>query len=86
MPTLTCIFYLMCLGVVYLFRTFYRGWAIPYLLLAMAAAPVLICLLSLPAMLKMELRMEGKRVRSFTPRIPAVKSVSGLPGLNVGIC
>ena len=60
MPTLTCIFYLLCLGVVYLFRTFYQGWAIPYLLLAMAAAPVLICLLSLPAMLKTELRMEGK--------------------------
>ena len=60
MPTLTCIFYLLCLGVVYLFRTFYRGWAIPYLVLVMAAAPVLILLLSLPAMLGTELRMEGK--------------------------
>ena len=60
MPTLTCIFYLMCVGVVYLFRTFYRGWAIPYLLLVMAAAPVLILLLSLPAMLRTELRIEGK--------------------------
>lgn len=60
MPTATCIFYLLCLGALYLFRILYRGWAIPYLLLVMITAPVLIFLISLPAMLKIELHMSGR--------------------------
>ena len=61
MPTLSCIFYLMCLGGIYLFRVIYRGWAIPYLLLVMATAPVLILLISLPAMLTTDLSVAGKQ-------------------------
>ena len=60
MPTASCIFYLLCLGAVYLFRVVYRGWAIPYLLLVMITAPILIFLISLPAMLKIELHMQGR--------------------------
>ena len=61
MPTFTCVFYIFCIGALYLFRAVYQGWAISYLMLAMAAAPVLILLLSLPAMLSLGLHMEGKR-------------------------
>lgn len=60
MPTSACVFYLLCFGAVYLFRIIYRGWVIPYLLMVMVTAPVLIFLLSLPAMLKTELHLEGR--------------------------
>lgn len=60
MPTLSFFFYLLALALVCLFRLTYRGWFGPYILWVMIAAPILILILSLPAMLNLELEQEAE--------------------------
>ncbi len=58
MPTLNFFLYLGALALAWLFRISYRGWFAPFLFWSLAAAPVLILLFSLPAMLTMRLTLE----------------------------
>ena len=58
MPTASFFFYLLALGAAWIFRLSYRGWFGLYLPLAMAAVPILVLLLSLPAMLSARLKTE----------------------------
>lgn len=60
MPTLSFFSYLICLAMVYVFRSTYQGWFSYYLFLVMAAAPALVLLLSLPSMLAVKLQIEGR--------------------------
>ena len=59
MPTFSFLFYLLCLGGVYLFRLSYLGWFGPYLLAVFIGVPVLLILLSLPCMLCFQCRLEA---------------------------
>ena len=52
--------YISALILAWFFRLSYRGWVAPVLFWAMIAAPLLILLLSLPAMLSMKLELEAK--------------------------
>ena len=58
MPTASFFFYLLALGAAWLFRLSYRGWFGLYLPLAMIAVPILVLLLSLPAMLSARMKAE----------------------------
>ena len=51
MPTLNFLLYLLAIGLAWLFRLVYLGWLGPYLLAAVIFTPVVLLLLSLPAML-----------------------------------
>ena len=59
MPTLSFLFYLFALGAAWLFHLSYRGWFGLYLVLAMAAVPALLFLISLPAMLSLHMKAEA---------------------------
>ena len=59
MPTLSCLFYLLLVGMSYLLRVSYRGWFGLYLLLAVITVPLLLLLLSLPAALSMKLELHA---------------------------
>lgn len=59
MPTLSCLFYLLLVGMSYLLRVSHRGWFGLYLLLAVVTVPLLLLLLSLPAALSMKLELRA---------------------------
>ena len=59
MPTFSFLFYLLCLGGVYLFRLSYLGWFGPYLLAVFIGVPILLLLLSLPCMLCVQCKLEA---------------------------
>ncbi|MBR1457001.1 MAG: DUF58 domain-containing protein [Oscillospiraceae bacterium] len=86
MPTLHFLLYLLAVGLAYLFRLSYLGWFGPYLLAAVIFVPLLMLLLSLPAMLSMRLSMEAEpyceqntaaslRLRFHTRRFMPVSAV-----------
>lgn len=87
MPTLAFFFYLLILGVVWLFRMAYIGWLGPFLFSCVLWAPILLMLLSLPSMLRLRLELsvqptltrngEGKLiVRFHTPSLLPLRRVS----------
>lgn len=55
MPTLAFFFYLLILGVVWLFRMSYIGWLGPYLFSCVLWIPIFLMLLSLPSMIRLRL-------------------------------
>ena len=55
MPTLAFFFYLLILGVVWLFRMSYIGWLGPYLFACVLWIPIFLMLLSLPSMIRLRL-------------------------------
>ncbi|MBQ6273107.1 MAG: DUF58 domain-containing protein [Oscillospiraceae bacterium] len=59
MPTISFLFYLLILGVVWLFRMAYVGWLGPYLFACLLWVPLATLLLSLPSMLRMRLQLEA---------------------------
>ena len=58
MPTAFFFLYLLALGIAWVFRLCYRGWFGLYLPLVMIAVPILVLVLSLPAMLSVRMKME----------------------------
>ena len=56
-PSLSLLFYLLCIAAVHMLRFIYYGWFLPYLELVLLVAPLLILLLSLPSMLSARLRV-----------------------------
>lgn len=57
-PGLNFLFYLLAIALAWLFRMSYLGWLGPYLLAVVIFAPLLLLLLSLPAMLMTSLRLQ----------------------------
>ena len=58
MPTLSFFFYLLILGVVWLFRMAYIGWMGPFLFACVLVVPLFLLVLSLPSMLLLRLKLE----------------------------
>ena len=58
MPTLSFVFYLLVLGVAWLFRMAYIGWLGPYLFSCVLWIPLVLLALSLPSMLALRLDLE----------------------------
>ena len=58
MPTLNLLFYLLLLGVLWLFRMAYIGWLGSYLFACVLCIPPVLVLLSLPSMLRVKLKLE----------------------------
>ena len=59
MPTFSLLFYLLVLGLVWLFRVAYVGWFGKYLLDCMLIIPPALLLLSLPSMLRFRVEMNA---------------------------
>ena len=62
MPTFSLLFYLLCLGCVYLFRLSYLGWFGPFFLYSFIAVPILLLLMSLPCMFRFQCRMQAPAI------------------------
>ena len=60
MPTLAFLFYLVLVAGVIVFRLSYIGWFGPYAVAAVIALPLLLLLLSLPAMLRLRLSLDAR--------------------------
>ncbi len=59
MPTLSFFIYLLSVGLVWVFRIGYHGWFGLYLFLAILSVPIMLVLLSLPAIFAMQLELKA---------------------------
>ena len=84
MPTFSFFLYLGSLALAWLFRIGYRGWFAPVLFWALLTAPLLVFLLSLPAMLSMRLTLEVKSAVSRGEACEASLRLSSRSLLPVG--